>query len=48
MKTFNDAMENDYSDVVRLALRDCKFVYEDLHFIVDVGVGTGNTIKSIT
>ncbi|XP_061351742.1 isoflavone-7-O-methyltransferase 9-like [Gastrolobium bilobum] len=46
LKTFNEAMESD-SHVVRLALRDCKSVFEGLDSIVDVGGGTGNTAKII-
>ncbi|KAL2321125.1 hypothetical protein Fmac_030094 [Flemingia macrophylla] len=46
MKTFNEAMESD-SHVVRLALRNCKSVFEGLDSIVDVGGGTGNTAKII-
>ncbi|TKY59216.1 Flavonoid 4'-O-methyltransferase [Spatholobus suberectus] len=46
MKTFNEAMESD-SQVVRLALRDCKSVFEGLDSMVDVGDATGNTAKII-
>lgn len=46
LKTFNDAMESD-SHVVRLALRDCKSVFEWIGSLVDVGGGTGNTAKII-
>ncbi|TKY50287.1 Isoflavone 7-O-methyltransferase [Spatholobus suberectus] len=46
MKMFNEAMESD-SHIVRLALRDCKSVFEGLDSIVDVGGGTGNTAKII-
>ncbi|KAK7252123.1 hypothetical protein RIF29_35859 [Crotalaria pallida] len=46
LKAFNEAMESD-SHVVRLALRDCKFVFEGLDSLVDVGGGTGNTAKII-
>ncbi|KAK7362790.1 hypothetical protein VNO77_04912 [Canavalia gladiata] len=46
LKMFNDAMECD-SHMVRLALRDCKSVFEGLDSIVDVGGGTGNTAKII-
>lgn len=44
LKSFNEAMESD-SHVVRLALRDCKSVFEGLGSLVDVGGGTGNTAK---
>jgi len=46
LKSFNDAMESD-SHVVRLALRDCKSVFEGIDSLVDVGGGTGNTTKII-
>lgn len=46
LKTFNEAMESD-SRVLRLALRDCKSVFEGLNSLVDVGGGTGNTAKII-
>ncbi|KAK7252113.1 hypothetical protein RIF29_35846 [Crotalaria pallida] len=46
LKAFNEAMESD-SHVVRLALRDCKFVFEGLDSLVDVGGGTGNAAKII-
>nr|KYP42011.1 Isoflavone-7-O-methyltransferase 9 [Cajanus cajan] len=46
MQAFNEAMESD-SHVMRLALRDCKSVFEGLDSIVDVGGGTGNTAKII-
>ncbi|TKY50286.1 Flavonoid 4'-O-methyltransferase [Spatholobus suberectus] len=46
MKMFNEAMESD-SHIVRLALRDCKSVFEGLDAIVDVGGGTRNTAKII-
>ncbi|KAF1872943.1 hypothetical protein Lal_00016049 [Lupinus albus] len=43
---FNEGMESD-SRLVRLGLRDCKFVFEGLDSLVDVGGGTGNTAKFI-
>jgi hypothetical protein len=46
LKYFNDAMESD-SRVVKLALRDCKSVFDGLVSLVDVGGGTGNTSKII-
>ncbi|XP_061351756.1 isoflavone-7-O-methyltransferase 9-like [Gastrolobium bilobum] len=46
LKMFNEAMESD-SHIVRLALRDCKSVFEGLDSIVDVGGGTGNTANII-
>lgn len=46
LKSFNEAMESD-SHVVRLALRDCKSVFDGLGSLVDVGGGTGNTAKII-
>ena len=46
LRTFNEAMESD-SHVVRLALRECKSVFEGLDSLVDVGGGTGNTAKII-
>lgn len=47
LRTFNEAMESD-SHVVRLALRDCNFVFQGLDSLVDVGGGTGNTAKIIS
>jgi isoflavone-7-O-methyltransferase len=46
LKSFNEAMESD-SHVMRLALSDCKPVFEGLGSLVDVGGGTGNTAKII-
>lgn len=46
LKSFNEAMESD-SHVVRLALKDCKSIFESLDCLVDVGGGTGNTAKII-
>ncbi|GAU26012.1 hypothetical protein TSUD_64000 [Trifolium subterraneum] len=46
LKSFNEAMESD-SHVMRLALSDCKSVFEGLSSLVDVGGGTGNTAKII-
>jgi hypothetical protein len=46
LNTFNEAMESD-SHVVRLALRDCRSVFEGIGSLVDVGGGTGNTAKII-
>ncbi|GAU46696.1 hypothetical protein TSUD_140040 [Trifolium subterraneum] len=46
LKSFNEAMESD-SNFVRLALRDCKSVFDGLTSLVDVGGGTGNTAKII-
>ena len=45
-KLFNDAMESD-SNMVRFAMSDCKSVFEGLTSLVDVGGGTGNTVKII-
>ncbi|KAJ1395812.1 Winged helix-like DNA-binding domain superfamily [Sesbania bispinosa] len=42
LKIFNEAMESD-SHLIRLALRDCRSVFEGLDSLVDVGGGTGNT-----
>jgi hypothetical protein len=39
-------MESD-SHVVRLALKDCRSVFEGIGLLVDVGGGTGNTAKII-
>jgi isoflavone-7-O-methyltransferase len=47
LKSFNDAMESD-SHMVRLAINDCKFVFDGLTSLVDVGGGTGNTAKIIS
>lgn len=47
LKTFNESMESD-SRVLRLALRECKSVFEGLNSLVDVGGGTGNTAKIIS
>ncbi|KAK2383167.1 isoflavone 7-O-methyltransferase [Trifolium repens] len=46
LNTFNEAMESD-SHVVRLALKDCRSVFEGIGSLVDVGGGTGNTAKII-
>ncbi|XP_061338780.1 isoflavone-7-O-methyltransferase 9-like [Gastrolobium bilobum] len=46
MENFNEAMESD-SRMVKLALNDCKSVFEGLDSLVDVGGGTGNTAKII-
>ncbi|PNX90086.1 isoflavone 7-O-methyltransferase-like protein, partial [Trifolium pratense] len=46
LKSFNEAMESD-SHVMRLALSDCKSVFEGLGSLVDVGGGTGNTATII-
>ncbi|XP_014497550.1 isoflavone 7-O-methyltransferase-like [Vigna radiata var. radiata] len=45
-ETFNEAMASD-SQMMNLALRGCKWVFEGVETIVDVGGGTGNTAKAI-
>lgn len=44
---FNDAMESD-SNMMRFAMSDCKSVFEGITSLVDVGGGTGNTVKIIS
>ena len=46
MIAFNEAMASD-SQMVNLAVRDCKEVFEGLDSIVDVGGGTGTTSRII-
>ena len=43
-KSFNETMASD-SQMMNLVLRDCNWVLEGLESIVDVGGGTGITVK---
>ncbi|CAL5191106.1 unnamed protein product [Lathyrus oleraceus] len=45
-RLFNETMASDI-DVIKLALKDCNFVFEGLESIVDVGGGTGTMGKII-
>ncbi|GAU40389.1 hypothetical protein TSUD_265330 [Trifolium subterraneum] len=47
MSLFQEAMEGDSQILFKLALKDCKHVFEGLETLVDVGGGTGVVAKLI-
>ncbi|XP_028766546.1 isoflavone-7-O-methyltransferase 9-like [Neltuma alba] len=47
MKSFNEGMASD-SQMMNMALRDCKSIFDKLETLVDVGGGTGTTCRIIS
>lgn len=46
-KLFNDAMASDSNLITKVLMQDCKFVFEGLTSLVDVGGGTGTVARAI-
>lgn len=46
-KLFNDAMASDSNLITNVLMQDCKFVFEGLTSLVDVGGGTGTVARAI-
>ncbi|XP_028766541.1 isoflavone-7-O-methyltransferase 9-like [Neltuma alba] len=46
IKSFNEGMASD-SQMINMALRDCKSIFDGLETLVDVGGGTGTTCRII-